>query len=243
MRTDELRNLLHDHGDEVHDVGTPARIGAVRDRVRIVRRRRAAVAGGGVVAAVAAVALTVVPSGAPSPGPAEPGPTEVDGYTKDGVIFPAEANGRQLLGAQVGGRGESELVFTAPAPEAEPDLQISPVCYGPAADEHAVSVSVNGTFMFGVTCEANRPVDPSGEGFSATGEIEEAFAGLGLTPGEPMTVRVWLRDRSTDNTLVEHRDMVVGAGVYGRPSTESGSGPAPGTAATRGADTEPAPAS
>jgi hypothetical protein len=226
MRTDELRSLLHDRGDEVHDVGAPTRIGAVHDRVRIVRRRRAAVAGGGVVAAVAAIALAVVPGGTPSPGPAEvdPGPTVTNGYSKDGVTFPAEANGRQLLGARVGDRGVSELAFTAPAPEGEPGLQIAPVCYGPAADDHAVSVSVNGTFLFGLTCEASRPEHPAAEGTAGAAEIEEAVATLGLTPGEQMTVRVWLRDRSTDNTLIEHRDMVVGAGVYGRSPAESASG-------------------
>jgi hypothetical protein len=228
MRTEELRSLLHDRGDEVHDVGAPTRIGAVHDRVRIGRRRRAAAAGGVVVAAVAAIALAVVPGGTPSPGPAEvdPGPV-TNGYTKDGVTFPAEANGRQLVGARVGDRGESELVFTAPAPEAEPGLQIAPVCFGPAADDHAVSVSVNGTFLFGLTCEASRPEHPAAEGTAGAAEIEEAVATLGLTPGEPMTVRVWLRDRSTDNTLVEHRDMVVGVGVYGRSPAESASGPAP----------------
>lgn len=61
MRTDELRSVLHDHGDGAHGIDAPARIAAVHQRVTAVKRRRAAVAGGGVVAAVAAVALAVVP--------------------------------------------------------------------------------------------------------------------------------------------------------------------------------------
>ena len=61
MRTDELRNVLHDHGDGAHGIDAPARIAAVHQRVTAVKRRRAAVAGGGLVAAVAAVALAVVP--------------------------------------------------------------------------------------------------------------------------------------------------------------------------------------
>jgi hypothetical protein len=222
MRTEELRSLLHDRGDEVHDVGTQARVGAVHERVRTFRRRRAAAAGGGVLAAVAAIALAVVPGGTPTPGPAEvvPGPSTVEGYTKDGVTLPDEANGRDLLGALIGDPGESELWFTVPAPDADPDLQLSLVCYGPAAGYHAVSVAINGTFMFGQTCDADRPVDPAAEGYSATAEIEDAFAGLGLTPGEPMMVEVWLRSRATGNDVVEHPDMVVGAGVYGRPAAE-----------------------
>lgn len=71
MRTDELRSVLHDHADEAHDLGAPARTAAVHGRVRTVKRRRTAVAGGGLVAAVAAVALAGVPGlNPPDPGPA-----------------------------------------------------------------------------------------------------------------------------------------------------------------------------
>jgi hypothetical protein len=80
MRTDELRSVLHDHGDEVHDLGAPARAQAVHQRVRTVKRRRAAVAGGGLVAAVAAVAVAVVPGLTPvDPGPAN-APHELAGF-------------------------------------------------------------------------------------------------------------------------------------------------------------------
>jgi hypothetical protein len=80
MRTDELRNVLHQHGDDVHDAGAPARVDAVHQRVRTLRRRRAAVAGGGVVAAVAAVALAVLPNLSLSdPGPAH-APYELAGF-------------------------------------------------------------------------------------------------------------------------------------------------------------------
>lgn len=72
MRTDELRNVLHQHGDDVRDSGAHARVTAVHQRVRTVRRRRASLAGGGVVAAVAAIAVMVVPNlTQPDPGPAD----------------------------------------------------------------------------------------------------------------------------------------------------------------------------
>lgn len=72
MRTDELRNVLHQHGDDVRDSGAHARVTAVHQRVRTVRRRRASLAGGGVVAAVAAIAVVVVPNlTQPDPGPAD----------------------------------------------------------------------------------------------------------------------------------------------------------------------------
>jgi hypothetical protein len=80
MRTDELRNLLHQHGDDVRDAGAPARITAVHQRVRAVRRRRVAVTGAGAVAAVAAIALAVVPNlSQQDPGPAH-APHELAGF-------------------------------------------------------------------------------------------------------------------------------------------------------------------
>ncbi len=62
MRTEDLRTVLHQHGDDVHDAGAHGRISAVQRRVRTVRRRRVAAVGGGAVAAVAAVLVAVVPN-------------------------------------------------------------------------------------------------------------------------------------------------------------------------------------
>lgn len=85
MRTDELRNVLHQHGDDVHDASAHARVTAVQQRVRTVRRRRAAVAGGGAVAAVAAIAMAVLPNlSEPDPGPAG-APQELAGHDVPGT--------------------------------------------------------------------------------------------------------------------------------------------------------------
>lgn len=81
MRTDELKAVLHEHGDDVRDVGTPARVAAVHQRVRTAKRRRAAAAGGGLVAAVAAVVLAV--------GPGLPGVSTTGGT--DGPVAPPPA--------------------------------------------------------------------------------------------------------------------------------------------------------
>ena len=47
MRTDELRDVLRTHAEDVASPPASARLGQVRGRVAAVRRRRAAVAGGG----------------------------------------------------------------------------------------------------------------------------------------------------------------------------------------------------
>ncbi len=65
MRIDDLRTTLAEHADLTHDEGLSDRAGAVRGRVRTVRRRRAAVAAACVAGAVLAVpalqALEVTP--------------------------------------------------------------------------------------------------------------------------------------------------------------------------------------
>lgn len=80
MRTDELRNVLHQHGDDVRDSGAHARVTAVHQRVRTVRRRRARVTGATAAAAVAAIALAVLPNlSQQDPGPAG-APRELAGH-------------------------------------------------------------------------------------------------------------------------------------------------------------------
>lgn len=65
MRIDDLRTTLAEHADLTHDEGLADRAGAVRGRVRTVRRRRAAVAvacvAGAVLAVPAIQALEVTP--------------------------------------------------------------------------------------------------------------------------------------------------------------------------------------
>lgn len=220
MRTDELRSVLHDHGDQVHDSGAHARVTAVHQRVTTAKRRRATAAGGGLVAAVAAIALAVVPNldPSPEPGPAAPG----SGYSKGGVTFPAESGGLQLLAASIGDSGQSELTFEVPVPEPGSLPRLSPVCYGPAADDYAVSMSINGTMMYGTTCDTDRPDDPASPGTSSGEEIADAVEALELEPGRPMTVRVFLRSRIIDeNDPVSHQEMVVGGAVYGEPVDEA----------------------
>lgn len=80
MRTDELRAMLQEHGDEVTDAGVHQRLDSVRGRVRQVRRRRTA----GVVGVVAAAAVGLVGVVVPGTldqdsGPAE-APTRLAGH-------------------------------------------------------------------------------------------------------------------------------------------------------------------
>lgn len=128
MRTDELRTLLHEHGEQVHDRGASARLDAVRGRVTRTRRRRVALAGGGLVAALAAIALVVVPGllepqVVPIAGPDRPGVEErVQGDGADSPISLPPAVVYQgetwVLESSVGtGPGERSLTFRAGLPD------------------------------------------------------------------------------------------------------------------------------
>lgn len=83
MRTDELRNMLHVHADEVADRGAQQRVASVHDRVDVARRRRRAGVTGVVVATVTAVALAVVPGlDRPPVDPTDtPAPEKLAGWT------------------------------------------------------------------------------------------------------------------------------------------------------------------
>jgi hypothetical protein len=225
MRTDELRTLLHEHGEEVHDRGVSARLDAVHGRVARARRRRAAAAGGGLVAAVVAVALVVVPGMREPQAPVADHRPSVDGYSKDGITFPQQVRDRELLGANVGDPGQSPVYLTADGTDTPADLRISPVCYGPHADEYAVSVSVEDVMVYGMSCGAERPADPVAAGTSSGPELRDALRGLGSSEGSTMEVRVWLRPRDMrDSEPVTDPEMVVGVGVYGVAGAE---GPTP----------------
>lgn len=218
MRTDELRTVLHEHGEEVRDRGASARLDAVHGRVARARRRRAAAAGGGLVAAVLAVALVVVPGMRETQAPVAGDDRPSVGYSKDGVTFPQQVRGRKLLGANVGDPGQSPVYLIADGPHSPPDVRISPICFGPHADEFAVSVSIDGVLVYGTTCSEGRPADPVAAGTSSGPELAEALWDLDLSSTSSMEVRAWLRPRDVrDSEPVTDPEMVVGVGVYGDP--------------------------
>ncbi|QIK67267.1 hypothetical protein G7072_13740 [Nocardioides sp. HDW12B] len=101
MRIDDLRTTLAEHADLAHDDGLHGRAGAVRGRVRAVRRRRAVVAAACVAGAVLAVpALRALEVAPPEPaserdlaGRTAPESLVSNGFTYDfsgGVEGPAD---------------------------------------------------------------------------------------------------------------------------------------------------------
>ena len=93
MRIDDLRTTLAEHADLTHDEGLADRAGAVRGRVRAVRRRRAAVA----VACVAGAVLAVPTVRALDTSPPEPA-TDRDLAGRCPVAkVQAAATGRRVL--------------------------------------------------------------------------------------------------------------------------------------------------
>lgn len=214
MRTDELRDVLRTHAEDVASPPASARLGEVRGRVAAVRRRRAAVAGGGVVAAVAVTALAVLPTlGTPTPAPAGPpeGVMTAEGYTKDGVTYRAEVLGEKLLGAVVGDPGEPAVSFEMTVPRA--GLRISPTCYGVGFD-HMVRVSVDGNELTGSACHPDPERDPGKDGntFPDGSPLDR----WDVRPGDVVTVEARLvpSDSELDVSAVEGEDAVVGVGIY-----------------------------
>jgi len=219
MRTDELRTLLHERGEEVVDLGAQARVGAVHERVRTVRRRRAAAAGGGLVGAVAAVALAVVPGTTlpDKPAPARPveGVLTEDGYTKDGVTYRPEVLGERLVGAAIGDPGETEVSFEMTVPK--PGIRVSPLCHG--VGDHTVEVSVDGHALTGSGCHQDPDPDPGKDG--NTWPDGDPLDRWGIRPGDRGTVTAALTGERKGGPAAG-MGAVIGVGIYEdtRPRTE-----------------------
>lgn len=215
MRTDELRDVLRTHAEDVAHTPASARVGQVRGRVAAVRRRRAAVAGGGVVAAVAVTALAVLPNlGTPAPAPAGPpeGVMTAEGYTKDGVTYRAEVLGEKLLGAAIGDPGESTVSFAFVV--GEEGLRFSPLCYG-AGRDLMVTYEVSGDPVGAIGCGRRADPDPGAGGSTFEAPPEKMLIDWGLEPGDTATVTVRLVSvEDSQGATVEHPAAVVGVGVY-----------------------------
>jgi hypothetical protein len=220
MRTDELRTLLHERGEEVVDLGAHERVGAVHERVRGVRRRRAAAAGGGLVAAVAAVALAVVPGtilpDQPAPAGSVEGVLTEDGYTQNGITYRPEVLGERLVGAAIGDPGERKVSFEMTVPRT--GIRVSPVCHGVSPD-HVVEVSVDGHALTGSGCQQDPDPDPGKDG--NTWQHGDPLDRWGIRPGDTVTVTAALTAERKGGR-VDGEGAVVGVGIYEdtRPRTE-----------------------
>ncbi len=222
MRTDELRDVLHSHAEDVGHTPTSDRVGQVRGRVAAVRRRRAAVAGGGVVAAVVLSAVTVLPHlGTPAPAPAGPpeGVMTSEGYTKGGVSYRDDVLGEKLLGAAIGEPGEPAVSFELTVPRV--GLRVSPVCYGVGTD-HMVRVLVDGHELSGSACHDDPDRDPGKDGHTWPGG--SPLDRMGIEPGDVVTVQARLTPSTSDldASAAQGENAVVGVGIYEdtRPRTQ-----------------------
>lgn len=219
MRSDELRTLLHERGEEVHDLGAAARLDAVDRRVRTTRRRRAAVAGGGLVVAVAAVALAVVPGAGESGADvsvAGPGPAPTGAYTMNGVTFQEEVLGEHLLAAAVGNPGETEVTLEMKVPQT--GLRFSELCFGPGYADRTMTVTVDGTEITGAPCTEEAPSNPGADGTTFTDPVTGMGEQLGLHPGDTIEVRAVVMKRYArpggGDAAADGSQVVAGIGVY-----------------------------
>lgn len=205
---DDLRGTLDRHAAELTDHDVHARPGAVRQRIRGVRRRRAGA--GGLAAAVVLTGLVGGLSRLPGDGPAPPPAVHPTHQTAPRPDFPpALSDGSRLIGGFVGGHGDPELKFRVRA-AAQP-LRWSLYC-APAGSGW-FTVDFNGVRrMFGQCGTAS---GETGSGWATLDNLARADGGP-VAPGDPIDVVVRLYTSHASHRLSADPDIRLGAGVYAR---------------------------
>ena len=203
---DDLRGTLDRHAAELTDHDVHTRPGAVRQRVRVVRRRRAGA--GGLAAAVVVAGLvgglSRLPGDAPTP-PEAGRPTHQAAPQPD--FPPALGDGSRLIGGFKGGQGDPELKFRVRA-AAQP-LRWSFYC-APAGSGW-FTVDFNGVRrMFGQCGTAS---GETGSGWGSFDNLERAD-GRPVAPGDPIDVVIRLYRSHASARLSADPGIRLGAGVY-----------------------------
>lgn len=118
MNVQELRTTLHEHAEQVDDIGAPARLAATHDRVAVVRRHRragvAAAAAAAVVAVVTAGTLTLLDDDQPVQ-PAGHTPARLAGFRISKTFNTSEGARFVYRRGVEGRRGQDRLVVELPA--------------------------------------------------------------------------------------------------------------------------------
>jgi len=221
MRLEELRSELHAQADRAGDVPMVNRLEQVQGRVHHIRRRRATVTAAGAVAVVALAALAVVPplhSERSAPGPASGTAKAAHADHPNPWVWRQTVGGDTLALGAVGERGQSTVRKTF-VPD-ETDLSFSAFCdiaRRPGAGSGLMmSYSVNGNELGGTGC--NDSSDATGGTFgyfkAAAAGNREAWGDLGVRPGRPVTVRLWVENKHRKR--VELPDLRLGFALYER---------------------------
>ena len=212
---DDLRTSLDRHASGLADRDVSARPGAVRERVRVVRRRRAAAVGlsaAAVVGALVGGGIALLPGDAPPPPlvvrpthPGHPGRTPVPD-------FPTRLDdGSLLVDDFVGPQGDPELSFRVRADTDAPQWSV----YCAPARSGWFTVSFNGEKrMFGQCGTAS---GEAGSGWSTFEDLVRAD-GSPVGPGDTIEVEIRLLESQGSSALASDPRIRLGAGVYELPA-------------------------
>ncbi len=147
-----------------------------------------------------------------------PSPTE-SGALSDPTVWPEQVAGTQLVHGVVGKRGQSRLAgsFTV----GDTNLEWADLCDLPSVAPYArngplITASVNGRLFNGTGCV---PGDSTFSGPDMSfgqhpSAVRRAWAQLGVRPGDPVTVRLWLATAS--GKRITKPDVRLGFALYER---------------------------
>jgi hypothetical protein len=207
MNIEDLKQTLAQMADEVDPLDETNRLRGVEAKVTAARRRRVG-ASAGVVAAGAALALLVPGLVNGSPDSSDPSDTTSTTPSSTGSVLPVVEDkglsfytspaGDTLLGESVGRPGERSVSLRVPAPTT--DLAYQSVCWQrgiPVRGPEMYHVTINGRPIADISCGDEPPPGPLGSDgrFGSSPKANRTLwrGDLGVVPGEPVTLRVFLR--------------------------------------------------
>ncbi len=228
MDVDDLRSELARRAEQMPaELGTAARMAAVRRRVRARRQRLAggvvgvAVLGVGVVALVPAVvdrdAAQVVEPATPTQTPSEETPGR---EAFDPGSWPSRIDGNSLLAGRISEADSRTATWTMTVPTL--DVGISIFCQfddqdfpNARRDDSVISTfSVNGDPVFGTSCGSGGTLESA---HLVTHINSNTMRNMGVRPGKPFTVEMSVRhdkDLARDKAPVPVSKALLGVGLY-----------------------------
>lgn len=195
MNIAELRSALHEHADDLQDIGLHQRLGAARRRATSIKRQRVAIAVGGIALAVplaGSALLAVNPTSGAGPRPAN---------QADESVLRTSFAGRTLIDSKVA-KGVGELVLTV---RTEGASQWASTCFG-VGGAYTLHQSMDG-WKGQIPCLDAAPSDPPWGPRFDKGGTERAGT---------RTMTLWIT-RTVDGQPAAPPDAVLAAGAYRLP--------------------------
>lgn len=221
MDVDDLRSELARRAEQMPaELGTAARMAAVRRRVRARRQRLAggvvgvAVLGVGVVALVPAVVDRdtgqVVAPAAPTQMPSG---EQLFPVTLDPGSWPSRIDGNSLLAGRISEPGNRTATWRMTVPTL--DVGLSIFCRidtqnFPRADRSSdvnASITINGRAAYGTLCSTGETLESA----TRLSDLTASLRSVGVRPGKPFTVQMSVK---RDGVPVPVSRALLGVGIY-----------------------------